>query len=290
MQKLHLQMTAFATLCILCGCSHGESDWRNAESQNTVGGYSSFLARYPKTSHSAEAQERLDWLTAKKTDSLHAYAQFNGQHPSSAFRQEAVRLGASKIGPAIQDLATRMSKWTDADRDLNSSILTLQPGNPYALLLRAVDQARQGKFDEARDALAVAGSTVKDERVSDLAQMCTVVQGGHTDGLEVVRPLWYGPEADQVREKTIRMAREAAAPPFMPDGRIIVPNGVCAAQQIMLDSSKGDTDLSGRLKCWIDYDTKSLKTLADRTLHGEKQDAEEVISVVRGYGADQACK
>jgi hypothetical protein len=240
-------------LLVLCGCSHVETDWKKAGTENSIEGYSRFAAKYPRSPHSAVAQERLDWLTATKNDSIQAYAEFLKKYPNSPHHEEVVKLCAPRINVAFEDLVTRISKWTDAERDLNRSILVLDPNNPFGLLLMGVDEARHGRLDKARDAFTRAKSSVKDEEVSDLARDCPVEREGKVYWLVVVRPLWEGPEADAERERLLALAKVTHGGPF------IVPEGQCTVIGIKFDTWK-DHNSVRTVKYWVDHDLSALSS------------------------------
>lgn len=69
---------AFGTMACLTGCNRAESDWKTAQSVNTVAAYNDFLSKHPQNSHIAEVKKAidvLDWNDAKSKSTVEA---FNG--------------------------------------------------------------------------------------------------------------------------------------------------------------------------------------------------------------------
>ena len=142
----------------------------------------------------------------------------------------------------------------------------------------------QGAFDKAREAFTMAKSSVRDEKISDLALLCVVTQEKHISALEVVRPPWVGPQADQERQKTLNLIRVFAA--ANPEGIMYLDEGRCVIQQIKCDGSEGSKQRSGTLKCWVDIDLKWLNNLAAKA---STPTAQSIITVVKVVGAEQDC-
>jgi len=74
----------------LCGCA--SLDWATAQKHNTVREYESFLVRYPDSSYTTAAQQRilqLDWQAARQADTTLAYSTFLSKHQNTEYSAQA---------------------------------------------------------------------------------------------------------------------------------------------------------------------------------------------------------
>jgi outer membrane protein assembly factor BamD (BamD/ComL family) len=95
-----LRPVVFITLAaMLAACSSSESDWKKADTQNTIAAYQDFLQQHPNDSHAPQASQRIQslqddqaWADAQKantTDSLQAYLT---KYPSGTHATDAKTL------------------------------------------------------------------------------------------------------------------------------------------------------------------------------------------------------
>ena len=83
--RVWLLSLVFASLACVTGCNRAESDWKAAQSVNTVAAYNDFLGKHPQNSHIAEVRQAidvLDWNDAKSkstVDAFNAYLLKNAQ-------------------------------------------------------------------------------------------------------------------------------------------------------------------------------------------------------------------
>jgi len=250
----------WATFCIL-------SNWKSVWALNSIKGYALSLA----SPVSSSAQEELYWLAASKLDSIQSYGQFVRKYPGSLYLNEIHKRTGPKIIPAIQDLAVKLGKksdthWTDEDRNLNQSILMLNPNNSFALYLSGLDEAWQGRFDKAGQAFLKAEDHAESEGVSDLAHRCMVgkitlvgdapVSWG-IRSLIVVLPAGEGKQADDERTRILGEIKKYDA--NFHGHAFFEERGGCAPQ-VLFDgtSSLHNSELTS-LKYWIGYDLLALK-------------------------------
>ncbi len=131
-----LRPVIFITLAaMLAACSSSESDWKKADTQNTVAGYQDFLKQHPNDAHAPQANQRIQslqddqaWADAQKvntTDSLQAYLT---KYPSGTHVTDAKtliagldRAAAWKVAqtantePALQDFIQKYNQGPEVD-------------------------------------------------------------------------------------------------------------------------------------------------------------------------------
>lgn len=220
-------------------------NWKSARVLNTLNGYALACA----SPISPGMRERLDWLSASKQDSIQAYGEFQQQHSDSPHHEDVLKRTGPRIIPAIQDLTGRIGNWTDQDRNLNNSILKLNPNYSFALYLMGLDEIWAKQFDEARGTLLKAKANAHDEKVSDLMEVCRTGKDYYASEnarfpIIVVRPLWKGPQADTERKRALKFVKTYGGGRY-----VIFPIGVCAP-------TLGPD--GGTLEHWIDADLRAL--------------------------------
>jgi outer membrane protein assembly factor BamD (BamD/ComL family) len=120
---------------LLAGCSQAASDWKQADSQNTVAGYQQFLQQHPDSEHANAARERVAamqddeaWTAAKATNTVDSYqtyltSQPKGLHSGEANTQitDLKRVAAWKVAEAantessVQDFLNQYATGPEAD-------------------------------------------------------------------------------------------------------------------------------------------------------------------------------
>lgn len=89
--KWHCAGISLLLFGLLQGCDREPRHWENAKAQNTVASYREFLARYPRSPFSAEAQTRMVGLRvreAETTDTPESYRSFLSESSLAAWLQE----------------------------------------------------------------------------------------------------------------------------------------------------------------------------------------------------------
>jgi len=87
----------FLTLMLfLIGCDRQGAQWEQAQQEDTVAAYQSFVERYPDSPESQEARNRIQalraeraWTDARQRNTAEAYRGFLEQFPDAAMSQEA---------------------------------------------------------------------------------------------------------------------------------------------------------------------------------------------------------
>lgn len=67
-------------------CNTAESEWKNAQTQNSIVAYTEFINEYPDSEHIKEAQDKiesLEWENATKENNINAYEEYLKKYPES---------------------------------------------------------------------------------------------------------------------------------------------------------------------------------------------------------------
>jgi hypothetical protein len=85
-----------AVVALLAGCSQAASDWKKADSQNTIAAYQQFLQQHSDSEHASVARERVAamqddeaWTAAKATNTVDAYQNYLASQPKGLHSGEA---------------------------------------------------------------------------------------------------------------------------------------------------------------------------------------------------------
>jgi hypothetical protein len=81
------QVLIAVALLASAGCTSVERDWEEARHQDTVAGYTAFLAKNPENPHVSEARNRiedLEWQATAKANSCAAYQAYLRKYPAPA--------------------------------------------------------------------------------------------------------------------------------------------------------------------------------------------------------------
>lgn len=129
-------ISMIALAAMLVACSSSESDWKKADTQNTVAAFQDFLSQHPNDAHATQAQARIQglqddqaWADAQKTNTTDGFQQYlskfpNGVHAADARTQVAAiqRAAAWKVAqaantmPALQDFLQKYGQGPEADQ------------------------------------------------------------------------------------------------------------------------------------------------------------------------------
>lgn len=100
---------AFGAMACLTGCNRAESDWKTAQSVNTVAAYNDFLSKHPQNSHIAEVRqaiEMLDWKDAKSKSTVEAFNAYLLKNAQGKYVAEAKSSIENLDWKAAQDKGT----------------------------------------------------------------------------------------------------------------------------------------------------------------------------------------
>jgi len=183
---LRLQWIVFwiVCACMLAACSRQESGWRDAEGEDNVLAYETYLEHFPAGAHAADARARIrvlqetrEWARAMQLQTPEGYQRYLGAYPEGRYaaaarerlsdfvlarapaadRPYAVQLGAYSSEEAARASLARLSRdHADLLKDLQ---LRIQPpaGTPRLWRLRA------GPFAEAAARTLCAELSVRAE-------------------------------------------------------------------------------------------------------------------------------
>ncbi len=124
-----------AVAALLAACSQAASDWKTADSQNTIAGYQQFLQQHSDSEHASAARERVAamqddeaWTAAKATNTVDSYQNYLSSQPKSLHSGEAntqltdlKRAAAWKVEQAantessIEDFLNKYASGPEAD-------------------------------------------------------------------------------------------------------------------------------------------------------------------------------
>lgn len=113
---------------LLAGCGQQKQDWQQAQQQNTVAAYRTFINKYPDSDQARQARQRIAtirqqqkqqqqqqaWNTAQQTGTAAAYRQFLQQYPNSP--------NAGQARQQISDLQ-RQADWQNVQGSQNIQAL-----------------------------------------------------------------------------------------------------------------------------------------------------------------------
>jgi hypothetical protein len=94
----------------VAACARDAQDWKAATAADTPEAYEAFAARYPQSTHAADARsraqelaEKRDWDAATRSDTVDSYRSFLRAHPQGLWAQEArVRIANFELAePAV---------------------------------------------------------------------------------------------------------------------------------------------------------------------------------------------
>jgi len=172
-----------AATAVLAACNSAQSDWKNADSQNTTAAYQDFLTQHPNDTHAQEARDRIKkleddqaWANAQKANTADGYQQYLQREPSGAHTQEA------------RDQVTALERVADWK--------TAQQTNTVGALQGFMQKYSQGpEVEEAKAALdklqgyRVQLGALKDEKSAQKAHDDLQKRfGNDVPGLEVIAP------------------------------------------------------------------------------------------------------
>jgi hypothetical protein len=87
-----------AVTALLTACGRAESDWKKADSQNTVAAYQGFLQQHADSPHASVARERVNtmqddeaWTAAKATNTTDGYQHYMDSQPKGVHEAEATK-------------------------------------------------------------------------------------------------------------------------------------------------------------------------------------------------------
>jgi hypothetical protein len=192
------------TIALLLGapaCSQEQIDWKQAESQNTIGIYQAFIRAHPQSEHVQIAKQRIDDLRferVKARDTPFDYRKFIAKYPNSAHAEKARnRLAELEIGAAMKAGTAQAL----------AAILRLHPRGKHVAQARARLAQLYPPF-EKESALVVTGLAASVDpgqamvSTDQLGKTCTIKSGGamsvsdgKTCGLLCRERLELGPEA-----------------------------------------------------------------------------------------------
>ena len=97
----------------LVGCDRQGADWEEAQQEDTVAAYETFVERYPESPEADQARSRIEtlraeqaWTDARQRNTAEAYREFIEAHPDAAAADEARdRLDTLEREAAWQSLA-----------------------------------------------------------------------------------------------------------------------------------------------------------------------------------------
>jgi LPS O-antigen subunit length determinant protein (WzzB/FepE family) len=131
-----LRPIALITLAaMLAACSSADSDWKKADSQNTVAAYQDFLKQHPNDAHASQATQRIQslqddqtWADAQKANTTDSLQQYLQKYPSGTHATDAKtliagldRAAAWKVAqtantePALQDFIQKYNQGPEVD-------------------------------------------------------------------------------------------------------------------------------------------------------------------------------
>jgi len=153
--------------CLLAGCSRQETGWREAEGEDSVPAYETYLERFPAGAHAVEARARIselreerEWARASQLGTPEAYQRYLGAYPEGrqaaaardrlsdfvlarappadpAERTYAVQLGAYSTEASARELLARLSRdHADLLEGLELRVLPPVAGTPGLWRLR----------------------------------------------------------------------------------------------------------------------------------------------------------
>jgi hypothetical protein len=178
----------------LAACSQAGSDWKQADSQNTIAGYQQFLQQHSDSEHASVARERIAamqddqaWTAAKATNTVASYQNYLASQPKGLHSGEAntqitdlKRAAAWKVAQAantesaLQDFLTQYP--TGAENDAARAQLLKLQSEGY--------RVRLGTFRDAAKAEKARGE-MQTRFASELHQV-VIVPPSNTDKLSHV--------------------------------------------------------------------------------------------------------
>ena len=121
----------WSILALAAGLAFGcaAQNWERARTEDTPAAYRHFLADNPRSSHAAEARERLDYLQAKREGTQVALERFRKDHPTSAFLADLQTAAASRDFEAARSEGSAEAYERFADRFGEGDLVERARGN-----------------------------------------------------------------------------------------------------------------------------------------------------------------
>ena len=141
-----LRPVALITLAaVLAACSSSESDWKKADSQNTVVAYQDFLQHHPNDAHAAQASQRIQamqddqaWADAQKTVTSDSLQQYLQKYPSGTHAADA----KTQLAGLERAAAWKEAQTANTESALESFIQKYNEGPEVALAKAQLDKLR----------------------------------------------------------------------------------------------------------------------------------------------------
>lgn len=91
-----IRILCLALTLVLVGCDRQGAAWEEAQQEDTVAAYQSFVEQYPESPEADQAQSRIDtlraeqaWTDARQANTAEAYREFVEAHPDAAAADDA---------------------------------------------------------------------------------------------------------------------------------------------------------------------------------------------------------
>lgn len=180
--------TVVAVAGALASCATVEGDWRVAKQSNTIGGYQSFVKKYPGSSYEREARKGIETLRyeeARRVDQVAYYERFKRDYPKSEYSPEVSRqlnMKRSMLQSLPLDRILLEQESVDAESSQIHERLSQVLGRMDIQLLRGLDVDVDGVLMIGKPTREIKGSLMDGSRPMLVISITRMVSLKHKQG------------------------------------------------------------------------------------------------------------